>query len=186
MQPEELYLALNYVDHSREKRKEMAGLVRNNPHLIEPLLQVAFKFDDPISSKACWVMEFTAKEDLPYLFPWLDIFTKNLNYFRLDPSVRPIAKICEYLTLSYFKHKAPETRKALNDIHLERIAAACFDWVIGGYKVAPKAYSMTSLLLLGSTYDWIHPELKLVLEQNYANESAAYKARARMVLAKLK
>jgi len=186
MLPEELYEGLNYVNHSREKRKEMAGVIRNNPHLIEPLLQVAFKFDDPISSKACWVMEFTAKEDLSYLFPWLDSFTKNLSYFRLEPSVRPVAKICEYIALSYFKHKHPETRKALSNEHLERISAACFDWVIGEYKVAPKAYSMTSLLLLGSLFDWIHPELKLVLEQNYANGSAAYKARARMVLAKLK
>ncbi len=183
---EELYEALNYVDHSREKRKEMAGVIKNNPNLIEPLLEVAFKFDDPISSKACWVMEFTAKEDLSYLFPWLDIFTENLTYFRLEPSVRPMAKICEYLTLSYFKYQHPETRKALSNVHLERISAACFDWVIGDYKVAPKAYSMTSLFLLGSKYNWIHPELKLVLEQNYASGSAAYKARARMVLSKLK
>ncbi|MGB3152866.1 MAG: adenylosuccinate lyase, partial [Maribacter sp.] len=62
---------------------------------------------------------------------------------------------------------------------------ACFDWLIGNHKVAAKAYSMTCLLFLGRKFDWIHPELKLVLEQNYASGSAAYKARARMTLAKI-
>ncbi|MFX0556765.1 adenylosuccinate lyase [Maribacter sp. CXY002] len=185
MQVDELYQALNYVDHSRKKRKEMARLAKNNPYLMGPLLHIAFRVNDPISSKACWVLEFTAKEDLTYLFPWLSIFTEKLQDFHLEPSVRPIAKICEYLAISYFKSKNPKTIKALTDVHLERMATACFDWLIGNYKVAPKAYSMTSLFLIGHKFDWILPELKMVLEQNYHSSSAAYKARARMVLAKL-
>jgi len=70
--------------------------------------------------------------------------------------------------------------------HLEQMGAACFDWLIGEHKVAAKAYSMTSLLLLGHRFEWIHPELKMVLQQNYSSGSAAYKARARITLSKLK
>jgi hypothetical protein len=70
--------------------------------------------------------------------------------------------------------------------HLELITASCFDWLIGDHKVAAKVYAMTSLLLLGRKFEWIHPELKMVIEQNYASGSAAYKARARMTLEKLK
>jgi len=44
---------------------------------------------------------------------------------------------------------------------------------------------MTCLLLLGRKFDWILPELKMVLEQNYENGSAAYKARARMTIEKI-
>jgi len=104
----------------------------------------------------------------------------------LHPSVRPMAKICEYLILGYFKKADIKVRKALSEEHLENIATACFDWIIGNHKVAAQAYSMTCLHLLGQKYDWIHPELKMVLEKNYAQGSAAYKARARMILAKLK
>lgn len=186
MTSDELYEALNYVNHSRAKRSEMAKLVSNNPKLVGPLLDVAFQVDEPISSKACWVMEFTAKENLPYIFSLLNKFTDNLEKVHLESSVRPIAKICEYLCIAYFKKKDPETQKNLTSQHLEKISAACFDWLIGDYKVASKAYSMTSLLLLGQKFDWIHPELKMVLEQNYATGSAAYKARARMTLAKIK
>ena len=215
MTRDDLYRALDYVNHSREKRAEMAALILENPNLVPHLLDIAFDVDDPISHRACWVMEFTAKEKLSYLYPYLDEFTSNLSRVHLDSAVRPVAKICEFLMKAYFLKKpvdseaseenhlgknSPEksldlmkgsekstlARKALTETHLEYITAACFDWLIGEHKVAAQAYSMTCLLLLGRKFDWIHPELKIILEQNYAKGSAAYKARARMTLEKLR
>lgn len=164
----------------------MAALMLDNPQLIEPLMDIAFTVDDLISNRACWVMEFTAKENLSYLFPYLDEFTENMSNVHFDSSVRPMAKICELLMKAYFPKLPNETQKALTGIHLERITSACFDWLIGEHKVAAQAYSMTCLLLLGRKFDWIHPELKMVLQRNYASGSAAYQARARMTLARIK
>ncbi len=186
MNKAQLYKALDYINHSREKRMEMALLVSKNPHLVQPLLEIAFEDINLISSKACWVMEFTAKENLPYLFPYLNRFTETIGSLKLDSSVRPMAKICEYLVTGYFQKKDAVVRNALKEKHLEEITSACFDWLIGNHKVAAQAYSMTCLLLLGRKFDWIHPELKLILEQNYISGSAAYKARARMTLKKIK
>lgn len=186
MTEEELYRSLDYVNHSREKRKEMSALILKNPYLIEPLMEIAFDVDDPISNRACWVMEFTAKEKLSYILPYLNKFTSNLGKVHFDSAVRPIAKICEFLMKAYFSVNENEIKKAMTDKHLEHITTACFDWLIGEHKVAAKAYSMTSLLLLGNKFDWIHAELKMVLEQNYSYGSAAYKARARMTLTRLK
>jgi hypothetical protein len=186
MNKKQLFNALDYVNHSREKRMEMARLVSDNPHLVQPLLEIAFENTHPISSKACWVLEFTAKENLPYIFPHLDQFTSSLGILKLDSSVRPMAKICEYLTKSYFQKKDLKIQKVLEEKHLDKIAEASFDWLIGDHKVAAQAYSMTSLLLLGRKFGWIHPELKIVLEQNYSKSSVAYQARARMTLAKIK
>ncbi len=164
----------------------MSALTLEHPHLIAPLMEIAFTVDDPISNRACWVMEFIAKENLPYIFPYLDELTKNLNKVYFDSSVRPMAKICEHLIKAYFSKTSNETQRELTEIHLERITTACFDWLIGNHKVAAQAYSMTCLLLLGEKFDWIHPELKMILEQNYASGSAAYKARARLTLTKIK
>lgn len=182
----ELYKTLNYIDHSRTKRMEMSNLIINNPSSIATLMEIAFQVDDPVSCKACWVLEFSSKEHLTYLFPCMDTFVHNIGSVHLDSAVRPIAKICEILMKSYFQFKDQETRDTLNEKHLESITSACFDWLIGDHKVAAQAYSMTSLLLLGSKFNWIHPELRIILEQNYQNGSAAYKARARMTLAKLR
>lgn len=164
----------------------MSTLIVENPRLIEPLMGIGFNVDNPISNRACWVLEFTAKENLSLLLPYLDEITANLKKIHFDSSIRPMAKICEYLMKAYFSKTSNQTQNEVTEIHLERITAACFDWLIGNHKVAAQAYSMTCLLLLGKKFDWIHPELKILLEKNYQTGSAAYKARARMTLAKIK
>lgn len=174
------------MDHSREKRAEMASLLLSRPDLVAPLMEIAFAVDDPLSCRASWVLEFTAKENLDYIIPHVDLFTAHIGQVHFDSAVRPMAKICEFLTKAYFSASGNEVQRALTDQHLERITTACFDWLIGEHKVAAKAYSMTSLMLLVRKFDWIRPELKMVIEQNYANGSAAYKARARHTLAQLK
>lgn len=186
MTQDELTTALDYVNATRKKRMQMANLVMQTPELLSPLFKIAFKGQDPISSKACWILEFVAKKNLDLILPHIDLFTQKISTLNLDSSVRPMAKICEFLTKAYFSKKKNKTKTTLTNAHLELMATTCFDWLIGEHKVAAKAYSMTSLLLLGYKLDWIHAELKLVLEQNYANGSAAYKARARMTLEKLK
>ena len=185
MTKEKLNGALDYVDHSRENRLKMANLILCDSNLVEPLLEIAFDLENPLSHRACWVMEFAAKVELSYLYPYVDIFVDNLGRLKIDSSIRPAAKICEYLIRCYFLNSRQECRAILKDRHLEGIATACFDWLIGDNKVAAKAYSMTSLLYLGKKFPWIHPELALILEQNYADGSAAYKARARHTLVKL-
>ncbi|MGI9546682.1 MAG: adenylosuccinate lyase [Flavobacteriaceae bacterium] len=185
MKKHQLYEKLNYVNHSRAKRLEMAKLVLDNPRLVIPLMDIAFDVDEPISSRACWVLEFTAKKNLRYLDPYLDTFVENLPSVHLDSSVRPMAKICEYLILEYYQGSGNQNVSQLNRRHLELIATASFDWLIGPQKVAPKAYSITVLYHLGKDIAWIHPELKLVLEKDYNKGSAGFKARARQVLPRL-
>jgi hypothetical protein len=185
MTSEELKKALDDVDHTRKKRMEMAEWVLGQANLIPILLQIAEKDEHPISSRACWVLEFAITNDLTLIFPYVEEFIAVLPKIRLESSVRPMAKICELITTSYFKSKNDQTSTFLKDEHLVLMATVCFDWLIGPYKVAPKAYSMASLFYLGQNREWIHEELKLVLEQNYSKGSAAYKARARMILAEL-
>jgi hypothetical protein len=182
----ELYQSLDYINATRRKRTEMATIVLSNTDLLEPLLEIAFDVDNPISSKACWILEYVAKENLDYILPHINLFSDNINSVKLDSSVRPMAKVCGYLIKAYFAKNKNKTQDSLTHNHLELIAASCFDWLIGDHKVAAKVYAMTSLLLLGRKFEWIHPELKMVIEQNYASGSAAYKARARMTLEKLK
>ncbi|MRH99923.1 adenylosuccinate lyase [Kriegella sp. EG-1] len=182
----DLIIKLDYVNHTREKRGKMSELVLMTPELIPLLLEVAFENNNHISDKAIWITEYTIKQNVTLLLPHLNIFTKNLNKITREKGIRPIAKMCEILLLDYYSKKETLSKKAIKNIHLKRLYTACFDWLIGAHNVAPKAHAMTCLYLLGLDYEWIHNELKLVLEQNYANGSAAYKARARMVLAKIK
>lgn len=186
MTTKELYKELSYVNHSREKRLYYANLVINNPDLIPKLLDILFMVDDKISCRAAWVFEFMCGENLEASIPYLDEFTESMHSVHLDSAVRPVAKVCEYLITAYYSRHDNSIKLALLPKHKEKIVEACFDWMINDEKIAPKAYAMNSLFLLGQDYDWIHPELALILERDYQMQSSGFKARARHILKKIK
>lgn len=182
----ELNTALDYVDHTREKRTQMAKLVIDNPNIIKPLLDIIGLENNPLSSRAAWILEFAIRQKSNLIYPFLDSFSTLISNVSLEGSVRPMAKICELLVQSFYSKTQNNSKNHITRKHLERITTCCFDWLIGDYKVAPKAYAITTLFFLGKEFKWIHPELKIILEQNYVKGSAAYKARARMTLKKMK
>lgn len=183
----ELYNELNYVNHSREKRTYYANLVINNPELVPKLLEILFKVNDKISTRAAWVFEFMCSKNIETVIPHLDYFTENINKVHLDSAVRPVAKVCELITKAYYgKNDNNLIKTSLNGVHKERIIETCFDYMINDEKVAPKAYSMSTLFLLGKEYDWIYPELVTILERDFSLQSAAFKARAKHILKKIK
>lgn len=179
MTQQELYNALDYVNHSREKRAYYAQLVLGSPDLFPKILTILFQVDDPRSPRAAWIAEFVCKEDITAILPHLDTFVPHIGSVHLDAAVRPVAKICEYLTLSYYKTQLPLSRKYIQSKHKELIIENCFDWLITEQKVAPQAYALTCLYLLGTEYDWVHGELLMIMEANYEKGTAAYKARCR-------
>ncbi len=182
----ELYKSLYGENHSREKRIELARRILRSENLVAPLLDLAFNRKDPVSIKSCMVLEFTVKERVASLHPYIDHFTRKIRNVRNESAIRPLSKTCEYLLIDYFIHTDGTTQAVLTRENLERIAAVCFDWLIGDHKVAAKVYAMDCLLLLGRKFDWIHSELWYVLDQNYNSESAAYKTRARFVFSQMK
>ncbi len=186
MTTEALYEELNYVNHSREKRLIYANLMIEKPYLIPKLMGILFLVDDKISPRAAWVLEFMCGENLDAIIPYLDLFIEHMHTVHLDPAVRPVAKICEYLITAYYSKESNNIKTHLLPKHLEKITETCFDWMINDEKVAPKAYGMNCLYLLGKDYDWIHPELVTILQRDYHSQSAAFKARSRHIFKKLK
>jgi hypothetical protein len=182
----QLYEKLNDVDSSLKKRLEHAHLVIKDPELIPKLIEIVFMVDDKISYKSAWVLEFVCNEDLKALLPYLDTFTENLSKVHLDSAVRPIAKICEMLAKAFYSKENNSIKSALQFKHKEKIIETCFDIMITDVKIAPKAYAMNTLYLFGKDFDWIYPELYQILERDFPNQSAGFKARARQILNKIK
>lgn len=186
MTTEQLYEELNYVNHSREKRLHYANLLLNNTNLIPKTLEILFMVDDKISCRAAWILEFMCNKNLNAIIPFLDYFTKNIKSVYLDSAVRPVAKICEYLAKAYYSKTDNEIKHTLIHTYKERIIEVCFDYMINDEKIAPKAYSMNTLFLFGQDFNWIHPELALILERDYQMQSSGFKARAKHILKKIK
>jgi len=182
----QLYETLKGVDASRENRLKHAKMILEDMSLMPTLIDIMFMVDDKISCKAAWIFEYVCNEYIYGLIPYLDVFTKNLKRVHLDSAVRPVAKVCEILAKEYNSKHNKTIKKALQAVHKERIIEVCFDWMIKDEKIAPKAYSMNTLFIFGKEYDWVHSELKQILEQDYSYQSAGFKARAKHIIKKIK
>jgi hypothetical protein len=180
----ELQLKLDYVKAYRENRLNCAQEILENPSLFNELISICFSPEDKNNHKACWILEFTAYEKLEWLQPYLDFFFSNLKILKDESSIRPIAKVVQLLVTAHYKKD--KNNISLSEENLQDCIEASFDWLINDVKVATKAYSIRTLYILGNHYDWIHPELKTILEKDFGDHSAAYKAVAKEVLKKIK
>lgn len=185
MTTEALYNELSYVNHSREKRLFYANLVIDQPELIPQLLNILFMVNDKISPRAAWVLEFFCNDYLDDFFPYLDRLLEKVHLVKLDSALRPCAKIFEYIAKASYSKESNTIKTNLTTKQKEQIIEVCFDWMITEQKVAVKAYSMHTLFLFGKEFDWVYPELRLILERDFSIQSAAFKARARHILKKI-
>lgn len=180
----ELQKKLDYVNACRENRTKVAQEVLENASLFDELVSICFSPSDKNHHRACWVLEFVSYEELIWLQPHLDFFCLNLKILKDESAIRPIAKVMQLLVKTHYKKE--QNGIFLSEDNLQNCIEASFDWLINDVKVATKAYSIRTLYLLGNHYDWIHPELRIILNKDYADHSAAYKAVAKEVLKKIK
>lgn len=180
----ELQLKLDNVNACRESRITIAQEIIEDESFFDDLVCICFSPADKNNYKACWVLEFVSYEKLLWLQPHLDFFCSNLKILKDESAIRPIAKIIQLLIKSHYNKS--EKGILLSEENLQNCIETSFDWLINDIKVATKAYSIRTLYILGSYYNWIHPELQIILNKDYADHSPAYKAVAKEVLKKIK
>jgi hypothetical protein len=162
----------------RISREYIRDHVIQNPEKIPFLMEIALNVKDKNHIKACWSLELIFELKLELLFPFLDAFISKISFYKNDSAIRPVSKICLFLSKS-------KTIK-LTENQENKIIENCLDWLIQDKKVASKAYSMRALYNFSKKHTWITDELKMILSQDYPNHSSAYKAAARDILRKVK
>ncbi|WP_445736907.1 adenylosuccinate lyase [Mariniflexile sp.] len=183
---EEFYEELNDVDASHGTRLKYAKIVLNDMDLFPKLIEILFRVDDKVSTRAAWVFEFVCKEYIYAIIPYLDTFTSNLKKVHFDSAVRPVAKVCSLIAQEYDSKNPNTLKKVLKPFHKEQLIEVCFHWMISDQKIAAKAHAMDTLYLLGKDYAWVHPQLTQILEQDFPTQSPGYKVRAKRILKKVK
>ena len=185
MTSETLIEKLNYTNARRDSRSHLAKWVLGKPEVFPELINLCFQTNSNVSYKAAWILEFLCLERLDLLYPHLDSYFENLPKVNKDQAVRPLAKICELLAVQCYKAKSPELSKHLKDAHKQTMIECCFDWLITQQKVACEVYAMSALYYLGTEFNWIHGELKTIIEANINQRTSAYKARGKKVLVQI-
>jgi len=138
--------------------------------------------DNENSNVSARILELSCKENIEIIIPYLDFFCELLNKLKLNGVIRVCSKICELLMIEYFVNKNRKIMNSLQNEHLEKIIEAGFIWMITDQKIAVQAYTMQTLFLLGTKFDWIHNELAIIIEKNIPTGSTGYKNRGRKVL----
>lgn len=174
----EFYKQIEKSTAHRKSREDNRDFIYKNPDSLSELTQLAFNLKDKNHHKAWWILELIFEEKLHLITPYIDDFCEKIPQLKEDPAKRPASKICLFLSdpKIYTLTKEQETK----------IIETCFDWLIRDEKVAAKAYSIRTLFNFGKKYDWIHPELLQIIQQDFALHSSAYKAVAKEILKKIK
>jgi len=128
------------------------------------------------------ILELSCKENIDIILPYLDFFCELLKKVKLNGVIRVCSKICELLMIEYFIKNNHKIMNSLQNEHLEKIIEAGFIWMITDQPIAVQAYTMQTLYLLGTKYDWIHNDLAMIIERNIPTGSTGYKNRGRKVL----
>ncbi|WP_339881730.1 adenylosuccinate lyase [Polaribacter vadi] len=167
----------------RENRQRVANIVLENQNLFKDLVTLTFKVDDKTSIKAAWILEWICTHHhLKWMIPHLDEFSNNISTLKFDSAIRPCAKICEHFANAFYASKENEIKQNLTNTQIDKIVSCGFDWLITPQKIAVRAYTMNTLYLFGLNRDWIHSELKHLIETKIIHESKGCKARGKHIL----
>lgn len=169
----------------RSNRQELANMVLENPHLFYDLLVLAFDTENKLSIKAAWILELVCEKEINWIIPHLDYFTSNIKHVKFDSAVRPISKITKFIAEAYSFKSNIKLKNSLSKQQIDLLVETGFDWMITNQKVAVKAYTMESLFLFGFYLEWVHSELKSIIQQNILLESPGYKACGKKIIEKI-
>ncbi|MDY7396658.1 adenylosuccinate lyase [Aureibaculum sp. 2210JD6-5] len=176
---------ISILENDKDRLKHRDQLVITtlmNPKYVEILLTNMEAVEDENSNFSARILELSCKSKLGIIIPYLDKFCQLLPIVKQVAVIRACAKICELLILGYFNKNNIGYSSVLQDHHLEKIIEAGFDWMITDQKTAVKAYTMQTLYLLGTKYEWIHPELVLNIEKDIPTATIGYVNRGRKVI----
>lgn len=178
----EFYIQIENSSAHRESRDKNRNFVLRKNEFLPELTAIAFDLKDKNHFKAFWTLELVCEKKLKLFIRFVDLFCETIPFVTNDSALRSASKICMFLAKS--NHRANGI--TLNQNQETQIIETCFDWLIRDEKVASKVYAMRTLFVLGKKYDWVHPELKTIIEQDYSIQSPAYQAATRMLLKKWK
>lgn len=178
----EFYLKIEQSSAGRAEREKNRNLALRNPEFFQTVLETSLSPHDKNNHKACWILELICEKKLKLFVPFIDTFCEILPNLENDSAIRPMSKICLFLAKSNHRKNGIN----LSQLQETQLIEMCFDWLIRDEKVATKVYAMKALFVFGKKYDWIYPELKTIIQQDYSKESPAYKASTRIILKKIK
>jgi hypothetical protein len=173
----DFYHRIEHGTAHRKSRDENMNYILTHPECLSELVTLASTITYKNHFKALWIMELLSLKNAELLAPFLDEFCHALPHYTIEKAIRPSAKICYQLVTNKKIQLTPSQEEA--------IIETCLDRLINQVKVAPAAFSMRALFVLGKKQPWIHDELRLLLSKDLDHPTPGYRFAVKDLLKRL-
>lgn len=171
------YNRISNSNASTKCREDIKNFVLQNPEYLDVVVTFGTDLKDKNQYKGVWIIEMLAETHPELLVPFINQIADVASNYKHESAIRGISRAINFLTQS--------KKITLTEVQQEKFIEICLDRLIGDDKVAPKAFSMYALCHFAQKHDWLKEELRNIIDKDFANQSAGYKAAAREVLRKI-
>ena len=157
-------------EHSKAQCDRIVKYIGHSPERFAELMKLFFEGEYRVTQRAAWPMSYCVQNHPELIRPYFKKMLDNLDKKVLhDAVIRNTMRILQNLEIP-----ARYRGKLMDD---------CFRFVQSNdTPVAIKAFSLTVLQNLSKQYPDIKNEIKLLIEERWLLETAAFHSRARKIL----
>lgn len=156
--------------HSKEQALKISSYCCSSPKHFKTLMQCFLADDNRLAQRAAWSVSHAAEKDPELVKPYIKTLVDQLPRKDVhDAIIRNSLRILQQIEIPEYLHG--------------ELMNSCFEFIESNFTpVAIKAFSLTVLFNLSKHYPEIKPELKLLIEERWPHETAAFKSRASHIL----
>lgn len=157
-------------EYSKTNALRIAAYACSSPKAFSELMACFMDEEYRLAQRAAWSVSFAAEQNPALLQPYIKDLVHRIQQPDVHPAViRNSVRILEKIEIPAQFHGP--------------VMNTCFQFIATPTTpVAIKAFSLTVLFNLSHDYPEIKPELKLIIEERWQYESAAFKSRAKKIL----
>lgn len=160
------------AEMSRQNMNYIVNIVQDQQELIADLVEFSIQDDEPLNSRASWVLTHLADANIELLKPYLNLLAEKIDSHKNGAVKRNILRV---LSVGEFSE---EFHAKLIDL--------CFEIMISfNEKVAAKVHAMQVLFNLSQVYPDLKKELKLVIMEEIDKNSVGFKGRGLKLIKKM-
>lgn len=156
-------------------RTALLSFVLEHPKVMPDLVVFSTDLQNKNHHKGIWLLEMLAEKQAVILQPFAAKLLEVIPQYEHESAIRGASRIVLFMSLAQpgFLTKAQQ----------QQCIEIALDWLIDDeIKIAPKANALYSLAHYAKEQSWLKDELRLIIDKDYANQSAGYKAAAKKVL----
>lgn len=160
-------------EHSRVNTNRIAKAIGDDPKEFKKIIDIIYHAEPPLPQRAAWLLASVNDKHPELLKPYLSKFINDIQKFKEDAVRRNMSVVLA-------SHQIPKKLQG-------KLINVCFDLILSANeKVAMKVHAMQCIANIAKEHRELIPELKSVIEDQLSKTTAAFHARARMVLKALK